>query len=153
MADDIGNGWIAVLDEKNRLGFIDTLGNIRLPPQSEFYIDLSSDAKFEEERLIVRNKKKFGILDKDLQWVVKPTYESISSFKNGWAVFNQGGKLEGGLGILIGGKYGLIDRNGRFITEPVFEQVFYLGKELAQVQIGSSKAYVDRQGKIVWRQR
>ncbi|MBL7995574.1 WG repeat-containing protein, partial [bacterium] len=37
MADDIGNGWIAVLDEKNRLGFIDTLGNIRLPPQSEFY--------------------------------------------------------------------------------------------------------------------
>ncbi|KAB2877922.1 WG repeat-containing protein [bacterium] len=153
MADDIGNGWIAVIDEKNRLGFIDSLGNIKLPLQNEFYIDLSSDAKFKEERLVVRNKKKVGVIDKNLQWVVKPTYESISSFKNGWAVFNRGGKLEGEFGTLNGGKYGFIDRNGHTITEPVFEQVFHLGKELAQVQIGSFKAYVDRQGKIVWKQR
>ena len=152
-AGDVGEGWIAVTDVKNRVGFIDSLGRMELEPQSELLVDPGSAFKFSEGRLIVKHQNKFGVIDRNLKWVVKPVYESLSTFRNGWAVFSRGGKSNGIFGGLVGAKYGLIDSTGLTISEAVFDQVLYLGKELAQVQIGSSKAYVDRHGKIIWKQK
>lgn len=152
MADYLGEGWIVVIDEKNRLGFIDTLGNLKLKPQNDFYVDLTSDTRFKEGRLVVQHKKKYGVIDHELKWVVKPKYEVISSFRNGWAVVNRGGIARGELPILTGGKYGFIDRNGRVIVDLMFDEVLYFGPDLAQVRIGSSKAYANKQGQTIWKQ-
>lgn len=151
MADYLGEGWIVVIDEKNRLGFIDTLGNLKLKPQNDFYVDLTSDTKFREGRLIVQHKKKYGVIDHELKWVVKPKYEVISSFRNGWAVVNRGGIARGELPILKGGKYGFIDRSGRVIVDLMFDEVLYFGSELALVRIGSSNAYVNKLGQTIWK--
>ena len=148
----LGEGWIAVVDGSNRQGFMDTLGNMRLMPQTDFHIDLTSEAKFNEGRIIVQHNRKFGVIDRELKWIVKPKYEMISPFRNGWAAVNRGGIMRGELPVLKGGKYGFIDLDGGEIVEPSFEEVLHYGHELALVKIGSSKAYVNKQGKIIWKQ-
>ncbi len=150
-ADDMGEGWIVVVDEKNRMGFIDTLGQIGLKPQSEFFIDLTSETRFREGRLIVRTKKKYGVIDRDLKWVVRPRYDLISSYRHGWAVFNIGGKMVGELPVITGGKCGFIDPDGKEIVPVLFDRVEYFDDNLAQVMIGSAMAYVNKAGKIVWK--
>lgn len=152
IADDLGENRIVVSDEKNRMGFIDTLGNILLKPQPEFFVDLTSETRFREGRLVVRSHKKYGVIDREMNWIVKPKYELISSFKNGWAVVNSGGRMAGELAVMRGGKYGFIDRSGREIAAPKFDEVIYFGTELALVRIGASRAYVNKEGKIIWKQ-
>ena len=60
--------------------------------------------------------------------------------------------MVGELAVMHGGKYGFIDRGGREIAAPKFDEVIYFGPELALVRIGASLAYVNKEGKIIWKQ-
>jgi serine/threonine protein kinase len=51
--------------------------------------------------------------------------------------------------IVIGGKYGYIDSDGRVIIQPQFDFAWYFSDGLARVRIGDKWGYIDRTGKVI----
>lgn len=56
---------------------------------------------------------------------------------------------EGLAGVQVGERWGYIDRTGRMIIKPQFQEVSYFAENLASIKSGDKWGYIDRTGKIV----
>ena len=121
--DDIGN-W----------GYINTRGEEIIKPQYIYAFD------FEKDRAIVakgkwEKKKKWkneywteeelwGVIDKNGNEIIPCKYDEIKQFMNDdWSMCEDYYQVH--VGGWKTGKWAIADRNGNFITEPIFENIAY----------------------------
>ena len=117
----------ALLDDKGQL-------------LTEYVYDSTRD--FSEGLACVQQNDKWGCIDKQSKWVVRPIYDDIRGrFRDGllpvkkgdhWGLIDNTGAVkcdfkfydvaysfcDGFLGVRIGGKCGYIDRTGKYLWEP-----------------------------------
>jgi len=66
------------------------------------------------------------------------------------APVNIGGRSQ--YGLIIGGKWGYIDKKGNFIIKPKFYRALYFEDGLAEVNIDKKKfGYIDKNENWVWK--
>ena len=53
-------------------------------------------------------------------------------------------------GIKVGNRWGFIDKNGKVVVTPSFDDVRRFSLGLAPVQVGNAWGYIDKAGKYVW---
>jgi hypothetical protein len=53
-------------------------------------------------------------------------------------------------GFFEGGKWGYIDKTGKYIINPQFDEAMGFNEGLASVRIGDKWGYIDKNGKFVW---
>jgi hypothetical protein len=55
--------------------------------------------------------------------------------------------------MLLGGKWGYIDRTGKFIIRPQFDEALNMefSNGLARVKIDGKWGYINKTGKFVWK--
>ncbi len=102
----------------NKNSIIDTTGKAmtlpKLPPNSILFIETFADNHFSFQSNI---QNLFGIIGKNGQLIVPPKYNSISNFKNGYAIVEKN-QL-----------YGIINSSGREIIKPIYEKIYTLEKD------------------------
>ena len=84
---------LASVDDGGWIKFIDASGKVVIDPQIP-YIPGAEGYVFHNNRCIVHNERRdrFGLLDKQGNWVLQPEYFSIESSGNFWVVDNGEGK-------------------------------------------------------------
>jgi hypothetical protein len=97
-------------------------------------------------------KRKCGYFDRQGKVVVDPKYDDVKEFSEGLAAVNEGAKSERSMvPLLLGGKWGFIDKTGRLIVPLQFDRVdpkgFSDGKAL--VQSNGKWSFIDKAGKVV----
>ncbi|MBT3269297.1 WG repeat-containing protein [Candidatus Poribacteria bacterium] len=172
-ADPFSGGLAWVLCDVGKGGVTNLAGDIRpvdaacLWEFSEGYARFSTDDWHE------------GFLDTELRVVIPPIYEQASDFCEGlaWAIEDldqeqsyflnadgervlsfdmrcEGEFKYGLLGVLVGDRWGFVDRNGEQVIPPAFESIgagFHDG--LSAIRLNGKWGFVDRQGDIVVKPR
>lgn len=157
--------------DKKKYGFFDRNGNQVI----EFKYD---DAReFSDGVAWVKTGGKYGCIDKKGNWVINPDYVEITSFNDGLAfvykdeahpicIDNKGSVVieelpeglkwnkelrfsEGLACVNVGGKYGYIDKTGRFVINPQFISAKNFSDGLAMIYENHLHGYIDRTGKMV----
>ncbi|EAI7263009.1 WG repeat-containing protein, partial [Campylobacter lari] len=77
-----------------------------------------------EEYLDLINNTKWGFIDKNGDFIIKPQYDEVRDFHNGLSV------------VKFNDKYGFINKNGDFIIKPQFDYIGNFKKGLAIVGYG-----------------
>ena len=82
-----------------------------------FFFDNGADY-FEEGLARTLAKKKFGFINEKLEVVIEPRFDFAFPFENGKARVCNGctQKQDGEHSMMVGGKWGIIDKNGRLIS-------------------------------------
>jgi hypothetical protein len=116
------NEGLAAVMVQGKWGFIDTTGKIVIEPQfedqSEFHEGLAS------MRIGDEATGKYGYIDTTGKFVIEPQFDNASYFNKGLANVAIGGTRHTGreLGSTVAschdGKWGYIDRNGKYIWHP-----------------------------------
>jgi WG repeat protein len=57
---------------------------------------------------------------------------------------------EGLAKIEQGNRWSYIDKDGKIVINPQFEEAFDFNGGLAEVRVGDSRGYIDPAGKLVW---
>jgi hypothetical protein len=93
----------------------------------------------DEEVYLIYNpaNQKYGVTDERGKIIVKPRYNFIWPYSEGWAC------------VQLGDKYGYIDANGKVVVNPQYEEAIYLCHGLAGVKVNKRFGYIDRNGKMV----
>jgi hypothetical protein len=64
------------------------------------------------------------------------------------------GKCASGYGIKWEGKWGYIDKDGKFVIAPQFDSTYRFEAGIAQVSVGTGEneksGYIDTTGKYIW---
>jgi hypothetical protein len=117
-------------------GYIDSKGTMVLPPQYDYAFD------FQENGLaVVQVGERNGLINTSGAYVVKPVYQSISSFSEGRAIVmdDQGSKV--------------MNEAGRIITHKAYGYIapYKNGRAVFSIQVGDSSkyGYLDLQGNEV----
>ena len=84
---------LAAVDDDGWIKFIDASGKVVIDPKIP-YIPGAEGYVFHNDHCIVHNERRdrFGLLDKQGKWVLKPEYVSIESSNNLWLVDNGEGR-------------------------------------------------------------
>jgi len=88
------------------------------------------------------NGLKWGYIDTQGNWVMEPIYDEAQSIS------------EGAAAVRVGGKWGYIDRANQWILQPQYRYANPFLAGLAYNALddqGKTWAYVNKQGKIVWK--
>ena len=118
----------------------------------------SCQLKKEESLFPVEVNGKLGYINKTGKIVIKPQfdYNEPEWFSEGLAVVKIGsdeketGKIDQyGRKIPVDYKYGYIDKTGKIIIKPQFNDAGGFFEGLASVIIGDKRGYIDKTGKIV----
>lgn len=160
--------WFHAMQGK---GYMDVQQNIKIEPIYQRIHD------FEDGKARVKLDGKWGIIDTNGKYVLKPKYDNISSFDaNGLAVIQYGsdrikyglinteGVLltskgykkiepfkEGRAVVLYKGDYGFIDTKGRLVVPTVYSKASSFSEGRAAVQKDGICGYIDSQGNIIGR--
>ncbi len=79
---------------------------------------------------------------RDGEWVIEPRYEQSWKFSHGLAA------------VMVGGKWGYIDRTGTMVIEPQFVEASGFDHHFAQVVLANgTHAYIDRRGAVAFLHR
>ncbi|MEG1615576.1 MAG: WG repeat-containing protein [Bacteroidales bacterium] len=75
-------------------------------------------------RIIDRNNR-MGFADEHGNVIIKPVFEYVRPFNEGFAAFNVGGKVnrENSSSEISGGKWGFINKSGMVVISPVYDVV------------------------------
>jgi len=88
-----------------------------------------------------KQEGKWGYVDQNKEWVVKPSLEMAQKFKDGFALIQKKGK------------YGFIDQTGKAIIKPSFYKAAYFNEEIApvcQLIDGKEKwGYINTLGELI----
>ena len=154
---------LASVDDGGWIKFIDASGKVVIDPQIP-YISGAEGYVFHNNRCIVHNERcdRFGLLDKQGKWVLKPDYFSIESSKNFWIIDNGEGKsvLDSTLNTIIPFTKGQIwvsseyisvtlsnhiiqryDHSGEIINDFYINDVSYMTYESDELRYSTSKNY------------
>lgn len=128
---------------------------------------------FKEGRAVVVKDGKYGIIDKDGQYVVLPKYDMMSDITEGGVIFAKDGlfgymdingriiiapryeslsAFKNGLAVFSQDhKFGVVDRAATVLVKPEFEEITILDNGLIKISINNSQfRYVNKYGKIVY---
>ncbi|MEO0074853.1 MAG: WG repeat-containing protein [candidate division WOR-3 bacterium] len=84
---------------------------------------------------------KYGLIDKNGNYVVAKKYELIGAFVDDIAL------------VKLNYRYGFIRRDGSYLVEPIFEYAESFKNGLAKVELNGKEAYIDKTGRVVWQQQ
>jgi hypothetical protein len=170
-----GDGLICKEGENRLYGFVNLDGEWVVPAE---YENKEGVLKFVDGFAHVRKNKKEGVIDKKGNWVIPPEYDDISGHSGGfrdglidvkkdskWGYFDEHGRkvidfmfdeaeeFAGGSAIVRSNSlYGLIDKSGDFIVEPVYEGFVRPKREspdLIAVAKEGKIGFIDRKGNVV----
>src|ERR1700733_396100 len=121
---------------RGQYGYIDTKGKFAINPQ------LAASYSFAEGLGAFQSSGgKWGCLNREGQVVVAATFDEARNFREGLAA------------VRIGRSFGFIDKSGKLLIAPRFEDVGGIpngfSEGTAAVSIGQKWGYIDRSGKIV----
>ncbi|MFA7636926.1 MAG: WG repeat-containing protein [Monoglobales bacterium] len=157
------NGYWYIIDTKG-----EKIGDMTFGPYTKTVPSI-----FKEGRAVVVKDGKYGIIDKDGQYVVMPKYDLMSDISDGGVVFAQDGlfgymdtngniiiapryenlsPFRKGLAVFLKDhKYGVIDRAATVVVNPEFEEITILDNGLIKISLSSDHfRYVDKYGKTVY---
>jgi len=112
--------------EGGRWGFIDSTGHVSIAPRFESIV--AADIEWRVGLTLPR-----GLRPRPPDLFMSPSLEPESS-----AVF----------GVRIAGRWGFVDRSGRAVVPPRFDQVGRFSEGLAPVRVGRQWGFVDRFGRV-----
>lgn len=118
----------------NRFGYKDRIGKLAIKPVFEgaggFY-----DALGRQRQVAwVRLGGKYGYIGRQGDFIIRPAFETIREFSEGFAA------------VQLNGKFGFINENARMALEPKFEEVEPFSNGLAAVRLEGKTGWVDRKG-------
>ncbi|WP_420317600.1 WG repeat-containing protein [Ekhidna sp.] len=143
---EFGEKYFVVMKE-SRWGFVDEEGRLRISNRYD------SARMYQNGLAPIKLREKWGFIDKNETIVVQPYYDEVYPHQNGIAIVRVGKKfglidlegeevvelnwrsiyrLETGNYIVenIEGKFGLLDKSGRFILRPSFEYLEDFGDQI-----------------------
>ena len=162
-----GEGFAAV-SSGDKWGFIDKRG--------ELVIDMKfDDARYFSEGLAVASRKdadgcfKCGFINRHGDYVIEPQYEQCFIISEGYKILGHGGDIEvcllaendndqesnsvqivqlpeGGVGVIVDGKYGYVNIDGRLVLKPEYKGAFVYVNGYAMIENTGSVDYIDRGG-------
>jgi len=142
---------VVALGEKEfkRYGYINKRGRFVFPPR------LKKAHPFSQGLARVKtDDDKWGWIDRNGRFAIAPRFTNADDFSEGLAPVSVGGDqhkneaIPGGT-LTLGGKYGYINRSGRFVIAPRFSfaRPFHGGR--AAVRVDNKYGLVDRTGKFI----
>ena len=131
-------------DDKILAGYIDRSGNFALSPQ------FIAGIPFAENRAMVasNNLNEFQIIDRQGQ-VIKENLAIGCHVEKGFSEGLLSTYLRIGQGFFSGYLCGYIDREGKVVIPPQFDDAYPFSEGLANVQIGGKWGYINKQGEMV----
>jgi hypothetical protein len=153
------DGWL--------YGYQNDGGRWEIEPQFEMA------GRFSDGLAVVRVKNRYGVIDRELNFVLEPQYDLMQDYKEGlsavrinskWGFIDRAGRHviepqfdsvgwgcfdQGVTSVEVNGMFGIVDRSGRFTLKPRFARIdrFYCG--LAAVEDSNGKwGFIDKQGNI-----
>jgi WG containing repeat len=169
IADNFSEG-LALVKIGEKFGYIDRTGKIVISPE----FDRADN--FSEGLAPVEIGGKFGCIDKARKLVIPARFDSIDRFKNGSAevsigdvrgVIDRSGKFTAYptssnsapittaqsnsdelISFAQNNRYGYMDRKGKVIVRPKFDNVGEFSEGLAWVIIDRKLGYIDKTGKV-----
>ena len=121
-------------DEHDRTGYLDTAGKVAIAPQFD------AGEAFSEGLAAVRSGDAWGYIDKSGAWAIAASFDFAGEFTCGLAFVR---KSDGDL-------VGVIDRSGRIVMEPQFDDIDYFRETaqgcLAPVAKGTKWGYLRTNG-------
>ena len=136
---------VAFVVLKNKWVCINHKNNVLL---ESFLYDNGPDYLSERLARFVENGK-MGFHNERCQKVIKATYDFVYPFENGYAIVCNGCELkpEGEHKRIVGGLYGLINRNGKLVVPVVSDAILSVDakKKTAEVKEGG------KTGKVNWK--
>jgi len=128
--------------------YVDTAGRIVMTPK------IVSGGRFSEGLAAAMfpkasgDKSLWGYIDGSGEPVIDGKYYSAGDFKQGLAVVWVDAEFEGkgGLGSYHGGKFGYIDKTGKFVIEPTFDSARAFSDNGLAAAGGN---YIDKTGKVI----
>jgi hypothetical protein len=104
--------------------------------------DYESDGLF---RIVDDNTGHIGFSDMEGHIVISPKFFFAKPFKQGFAAFNEGGKIESfdkEHTYISGGKWGYINKQGKVVFPAIFDQASSFEEEKADVKINDVHFYL-----------
>jgi hypothetical protein len=149
-------------------GFIDNKGKVVIPFQYEDAYDFSEDVA------AVKCGDEWGYIDRSGGYIFDDRFESTYEFREGWAevgidgtqnfINKKGRYLSDGTDYLAAqnffdglaavqsiqnGKYGYIDKSGKFVIPAQYDIIFPFNEGLAAVSRSGKYGFIDKKGKEV----
>lgn len=121
----------------NKYGYINTVGEMVIPPQ---FTAVDHTSSFRRGLARINMENKFGFINRDGGFVIPPRYDFVSSFM-----------IEDSAAIAeVGGKRGLINRKGDWIISPTFDWIIYTnGSNSIGVKVEEKWGFIDWKGNFV----
>ena len=91
----------------------------------------------ERSPLLFVEDRKWGLMDREGNILVKPEFKRIYDYTDGVALVVQNGKM------------GFMDNDGNWLIKPKYEKALNFTEGLASVQTGGKWGYIDKTGKTV----
>jgi hypothetical protein len=160
---------LARVEVDGKVGFIDKSGKYVIEPA------LDSADSFSEGLARVHGAQGYGFIDRKGVWVIPSQFVSAESFSEGLAFvvstkvgirgvgfidktgafafpprpYDTAESFHGGLAAFkVGGKWGFLDRTGRVVSEPRFDEVRTAREGMAAVKEGGKWGYMDAAGRL-----
>ncbi len=162
LADNFRDGYALVRDENLRQICIDRKGQrvfSQYRMESGFWEGVAS-VKLPLKGITggIDDEYKLGLMDTTGQLLCEPQFDRIGRFGSGMAPVLVGSRPTAEVarpeGIEVtatqGGKWGFIDRYGRFVINPVYDEAKGFSNGLAAVRIGWEWGYIDTLGSLVY---
>lgn len=148
---------IAAINVGDQYGYIDKTGKIIITPQFDVALPFS-----DEGLAMVAIGGKVGFIDKEGKYAINPQFEDhpgkidLTTLNLGFKKLGRASFSEGLAPVKIGNSAGYIDKTGRIVINPQFNEAFPFYGGLAWVWFGSDSdieyAWIDKTGKTVWRE-
>jgi len=124
----------ALIYDNNKYGMLDKNFNLSIPCMYYKLLRMSYDGLVASE---LNDESLCGYVDAKGQTKISATFYSIKTFDNGYAVASVDGE-----------KYGLIDKSGKFVVQPSYDEIYSLGKARWAAYSNSSEGYfmIDAKG-------
>lgn len=160
----------------NKWGFIDTFGEIVIEPKYKAYVDGFGEYPYYQEgltRFVDEETERIGFLNKKGFVEIQPQFYSARSFSEGFAIvgtqndhviIDKSGKIVAEKFVAINGyysdfkngraavqkefKYGFIDYTGKFVIEPIYDEVRDFSNGYAAVKKEGKWGFIDVNGKV-----
>ena len=135
--------WISNVEDglgkfslNGKVGFINTLGEIQIPPQFDFASD------FSEGMAQIEIQGKRGYINNEGEVVIPARFDPV---------FGTGFFSEGLASVKIEGKYGFIDRQGDWVITPAYDLVGTFHEGTAWVKLTGHLGLIDSDGNFIFR--